>query len=127
MQKIYLSKTQSGIYGLFTNGFLVTQLTKTEHDDFLKCKSAYKQYCRQANFEPCDQAILDWEYFYGEEINLKKIYFTVKTFGNTYYFESDCNDSLKVDVMRVRYAPDVIASNIESITYSNQLPKGILI
>jgi len=31
MQKVYLSQTQSGIYGYFTGGFLVWNLTPAEY------------------------------------------------------------------------------------------------
>ena len=57
MQKVYLSKTQSGIYGLFTSGVLVMSLGKSLHDTLLSNRIEFKELCEGLNFDPslyCD-------------------------------------------------------------------------
>lgn len=126
----------------FTDGMLVTSLGKSLYDTLFNNKNEFIDVCKGEGFEAagytckhCGSEIsidsrvkLCYECYYSIYPKLeRKIYFTVKTNCNTYYYESDCIDSLKVDLMRVRYAPEVISSNIQSITYSNTLPKGILL
>ena len=122
MQKVYLSKTQSGIYGLFTDNFLVMSLGKSLYDTVLNNKVEFKALCESQNFDPV----------YPKP---EKIYFTVQTRLNTYYYESDSTDSLQVDIkniareIKVEDCQDIPIglTTFKSITYANQLPKGILL
>ena len=113
MQKVYLSKTQSGKFGLFTGNMLVMSLGKSLHDTLLSNRVEFKELCAGLNFEPalyCDHCnklisldsivnlcIACYE-VHTKKTTLEKIYFTVKADTNTYYYESDCLDSLAKDL-----------------------------
>ena len=67
---------------------------------------------------------------------LEKIYFTVQIDQDTYYFESDCQESLQTDIQGIMfnvyieneiYEDWIEFSDSCHITFSNQLPKGILL
>ncbi len=82
--------------------------------------------------KPASEILFRSEYIaYLKGTNLtkaKKIYFTVKTRLNTFYYESDCKDTLAEDYSHI---VDMYYGNwgytVINVTISNQLPKGILI
>ena len=51
MQKVHLSRTQSGTPGLFTGHYLAFSLTEEQFEKFTKDREALQQYVQRLRFE----------------------------------------------------------------------------
>lgn len=50
IQPVQLGRTQSGIPGLFTHGYLACQLTEVTYQVFQKDRTMLRQFCEQRGF-----------------------------------------------------------------------------
>ena len=63
-QDVYLSKTESGIHGIFTNGFLVQSIEISEFVELNLSESKFSNYCKKFNFNPVFKKFNDISFTY---------------------------------------------------------------